>query len=154
MTGGMVYNLSMLHLLRHTSVQTHISQLWKFVISGGTGFILDVSSLSLFVEYFGIDPRLAVVFSTCVGASFVFVVNKFFTFRNREKSYGNQFFKFLLVYGVSFISNIAISNALIWFGSHYIVAKIVAVGIGAFWNYALSHGFIFKKNEEVDVVVV
>lgn len=116
--------------------------------------MLDLSSLTLFVEYGGIDAKYAVILSSCVGAAFVFFVNKFFTFKNREKSYGNQFLKFMVVYGVSIVGNSLIANLLLWFGAHYLLAKFIAVGIGAMWNYALSHGFVFKKNEQVDVAIV
>jgi putative flippase GtrA len=141
-------------ILKNDSVRTHASQLWKFVICGGLGFILDLSSLTVFVEQFGIDARVAVILSSLVGAAFVFVANKFFTFRNREKRYGSQAFKFFMVYGVSIISNALISNLLLWLGMYYLLAKIIAVGVGAMWNYALSHGFVFKKAGDVDAVVV
>lgn len=61
--------------------------------------------------------------------------------------------KFIMVYGVSLVTNILISNFLLWLGVYYIFAKVGAIAIGAFWNYALSHGFVFKKGEEIDVVV-
>lgn len=135
-------------------MKTHASQLWKFIICGGIGFVCDLTSLTFFVETMAVDERVAVILSSLVGAVFVFFANKFFTFRNREKSYGNQLVKFGLVYGVSIVSNALISNALLWFGVHYVLAKIVAVGVGAAWNYALSHGFVFKKKEQVDVAIV
>lgn len=67
---------------------------------------------------------------------------------------GNQALKFALVYGVALVMNVLISNLLIAFGIDYRIAKIVAVAIGAVWNYALSHGFIFKKKDDIDVVIV
>ncbi len=126
----------------------------KFIVCGGIGALLDFSSLSFFVQVANVDPRVAVILSSCVGAAFVFVANKFFTFRNRETSYGNQIFKFVMVYGVSIISNAIISNLLLAIGVHYLLAKFLAIGVGAVWNYALSHGFIFKKKEEIDVAIV
>lgn len=144
----------MFAFLKRRSVRTHASQLWKFVICGGIGFTLDLSSLSLFIYWLNVDPRIAVILSSFVGAAFVFVANKFFTFRNRETRYGSQAFKFILVYGVSILSNAVISNVLIYVGMHPLLAKIVAIGVGAMWNYALSHGFVFKKNEPAEVVVV
>jgi putative flippase GtrA len=134
-------------------LQRHFSQLWRFAICGGTGFVLDLASLSLFVELLNIDPRIAVILSSLVGATFVFFANKFFTFKNRERKTGSQALKFALVYGVAIVSNALIANLLLWLGVQYLIAKVVAVGVGAVWNYALSHGFIFKKNEDVDVVV-
>jgi putative flippase GtrA len=144
----------MKQLLQHEALRTHFSQLWKFAVCGGLGFIIDISSLTLLVERFAVDPRIAVILSSLVGASFVFVANKFFTFRNREKRYGSQVFKFFMVYGVSILTNAVISNLLLWAGVYYLLAKIIAIGIGAVWNYLLSHGFVFKKTEDVDAVIV
>lgn len=144
----------MLNLLRHHKVRTHFSQVWKFIVCGGIGFTIDLTSLSLLVERFEVNEYLAVILSSLIGASFVFVANKFFTFGNREARYGSQALKFLLVYGVSIVGNALIAAVLIWLGVHYLLAKVIAVGMGAVWNYALSHGFIFKKNEPVDTVVV
>lgn len=144
----------MFAFLQRRSVRTHASQLWKFIICGGIGFTLDLSSLSLFIYGLNIDPRIAVVLSSLVGAAFVFVANKFFTFRNRETRYGSQVLKFVVVYGVSIITNALISNVLLYLGMHPLLAKIVAIGVGAMWNYALSHGFVFKKNEPVEAVIV
>lgn len=145
----MLIDLPGKHLFR-----THASQLWRFAVCGGTGFVLDMLSLGLIVEYLHVDERIAVILSSFVGASFVFVANKFFTFRNRERRYGNQVLKFILVYGVSIALNAFISNVLLWFGMHYLLAKFIAVGIGAVWNYLLSHGFVFRKNEHIDVAIV
>lgn len=144
----------MFDFMQRRSVRTHASQLWKFIICGGIGFTLDLASLSVFIYALNVDPRIAVVLSSLVGAAFVFVANKFFTFRNREAKYGSQALKFIVVYGVSIISNAIISNVLIYVGMHPILAKIVAIGVGAMWNYALSHGFVFKKNEPVEAVIV
>ena len=139
--------------MHRSTLKTHASQLWRFIVCGGIGSVLDLTSLTVMVQYADVDPRIAVVLSSCIGATFVFFANKFFTFNNREHRTGSQALKFLMVYGVSLISNIAISNLLLWIGLHYLIAKIGAIGIGAMWNYALSHGFVFKKKEEIDVVV-
>jgi putative flippase GtrA len=144
----------MASFLRHQSVRRHASQLWKFVVCGGIGFTIDLLSLTLFVEWFSMDERIAVVVSSIVGATFVFFANKFFTFRNTEQRYGSQITKFALVYGVAIASNAVISNLLLWFGVYYLLAKIIAVAIGAVWNYALSHGFIFKKSVPEEVAIV
>ncbi len=142
-----------LSLLHHRRVRRHYSQIWRFLVCGGTGFMLDMSSLALFVEVLGIDARIAVILSSCIGAVFVFLANKFFTFRNREPA-GRQFLRFVVVYGISIVFNALLSNLLLWLGVQYLLAKMIAIGIGIIWNYLLSHGFIFRrKKEEVDVVV-
>lgn len=143
----------MFNIYQQQWLSKHFSQLWRFAICGGSGFLLDIGSLSLFVEYLHVDPRIAVILSSVVGATFVFFANKFFTFNNREHKTGSQAFKFFMVYGVSIIGNAIIANLVLLLGAPYLIAKVVAVGIGAIWNYALSHGFVFKKKEDIDVVI-
>ncbi len=120
---------------------------------GGTGFVLDLSSLALLVESLHVDPRIAVILSSCVGAGFVFLANKFFTFKNREPA-GRQFLRFALVYGLSIVLNALLSNALLWMGVQYLLAKIIAIGFGTIWNYLFSHAFIFRKIVGKDEIVL
>jgi putative flippase GtrA len=138
----------------HPHVRKHVSQGLKFAICGGIGASIDLGSLTLFVEYGGIDPGIAFIPSVLLAVIFVFLANKHFTFRNHEKNYGRQAFKFALVYGTAIVFNLSVSWALLWLGLHYLIAKTAAIGIGAVWNYSLSHGFVFKKHERVEAAVV
>lgn len=115
---------------------------------------IDLGSTVLLVERFSVDPRIAYIPSTALAVIFVFLANKFFTFRNREKQYGSQLLKFAFVYGVAVVSNLTISYTLYWIGLHYLLSKIIAIGIGAVWNYAMSHAFVFKKTQREEVVIV
>jgi putative flippase GtrA len=144
----------MRRLLHHPTVRKHASQAIKFAVVGGTGAIMDLSSLTFFVEVMRVDDRFAVIPSTLIAVVFVFIANKYFTFKNREKNTASQALKFAFVYGVAIISNIAISALLITLGLHYFLAKVIAIGVGAVWNYALSQGFVFKQKGEVDVAIV
>lgn len=152
-------------LAKSTHVRKHVSQLWKFAIAGGIGSVIDLGSLTLFVEYFGINPWLAFPLSTIPAVLAVFIINKFFTFKNRERSYKSQLLKFSLVYGVAIVLNLLTSYALFWLGMRLfgdglrevyvaLLARAGAIAIGAAWNYTLSNGFVFKKGEDVDAVVV
>jgi len=140
-------------ILAHPFVRTHFSQGMKFVLAGGIGSTVDLISLTILVEYFLVDPRLAFVFSSCLGASIVFVINKFVTFGNYERSVARQIFKFAMVYGVAIGLNAVLSNALFLIGIPYLVAKFIAIGVIAVWNYALSHGFIFRKKDHIEPAV-
>ncbi len=134
-------------------LQTHAPQLVKFAVCGGLGSVIDLGSLTLFVEYFAMESRVAVIPSTLLAVTFVFLTNKYFTFKNKEKNYASQVVKFALVYGVAVLSNVAISAGLITIGVHYLLSKVIAIAIGAVWNYSLSHGFVFRKGETIDAVV-
>lgn len=128
----------------HSSLlRKHLSQGLRFAACGGLGASVDFSILFLLVQILGITPYLGYIGSTSVALVVVFFANKHFTFRNRERRHREQFLRFLLVYGVGFIFNIGIASFLYWAGFHYMLAKVCAIAIIAFWNYALSHVFVF-----------
>ena len=143
----------MKRLLHHPFVRTHLSQGIKFCVCGGIGATIDLSSLTFFVEVLDVDPAIAFIPSAGLAVTFVFFANKYFTFNNREKKHLSQAAKFAIVYGTAITSNLAISWTLLWLGVHYFLARVVAIGIGAVWNYSMSHGFVFKKGEKIDTAV-
>lgn len=108
---------------------------------------MDFSLLLLFVQVLGLTPYIGYLGSGSVSLVVVFFANKYFTFRSHEGRHREQFLRFLLVYGVGFVFNISIASFLYWSGVHYMLAKTFAIAIVAFWNYALSHGFVFKTRE-------
>jgi dolichol-phosphate mannosyltransferase len=140
--------------IRSPKTALHMKQGLKFAICGGLGATIDLSTLTIQVELLGIPEGIAFLPSTAFAVTFVFLANKYFTFKNRERQYGSQMLKFIMVYGVAVASNLTISYVLLWLGVHYLLARISAIGVGAVWNYAMSHGFVFKKSEKVDAVVV
>ena len=144
----------MKRILYHPVVRKHVSQGLKFAICGGLGASVDLGSLTALVEVLEVNPHAGYVISTLLAVTIVFLGNKFFTFRNHEKKYASEIFKFVLVYGCAVIFNVGLSSLFFLGGMHYILAKILAIGIVALWNYCLSHRFIFKKSEEIDVDVV
>ena len=143
----------MKRFLHHPFVRKHICQACKFAICGSIGASIDLGSLTLLVELFDIAPQVAIVPSTLLAVIFVFLANKHFTFKNKERKYLRQALKFSLVYGAAICFNIGISWFFLWLGVHYFLAKVLAIGIVAAWNYVLSHGFVFRKTEEVDAAV-
>ncbi|OGJ55132.1 hypothetical protein A3D11_03620 [Candidatus Peribacteria bacterium RIFCSPHIGHO2_02_FULL_49_16] len=141
-----------MHLsLRHPFIRMHVFQGMRFAVCGGAGAIVDFSSLYILVQILGVVPYVGYVGSTSFALIVVFFSNKYFTFKNHEKKHGTQFLKFLLVYGTSFVLNVGIASFLYWFGLQYMLAKALAIAILAFWNYSLSHGFVFKRQENLDV---
>ena len=139
--------------LYHPAVRKHFSQLWRFAVCGGTGAMIDLSTTTVLVEYGHLAPQYAYIPSSLLAVLFVFLANKYFTFRNHESRVGGQAFKFAIVYGTAIAFNLLSSWLLLWIGLHYLMAKITSIAIGAIWNYSMSHGFVFKKGEKIDTVV-
>jgi putative flippase GtrA len=144
----------MIWILKHPFVRKHVSQGFRFAVCGVIGMSIDLGTAAFLVEVFEWDPRLAYIPSTALAVVFVFLANKHFTFRNEARHYGSQFVKFAIVYGSAIAFNLGISYSLLWLGIHYLFSKIAAIGIVAVWNYTLSHSFVFRKREDVDVAIV
>lgn len=151
-------------LLSHPRVKRHAPQLLKFALTGGIASLIDLGTLTLLVHYDIIPEQFAFVASSCVAIVFVFIANKYFTFKNREST-GNQAVKFAIVYGGAIALNVVLSNVFYWAGTHLLshflsntlvalAAKAGAIGIGAVLNYTLSHSFIFKRHHTEPETVI
>lgn len=124
-----------------------LKKIVKFCITGGIAAIIDLGGAGIMVEFLSVPEEAAVVFSSLVSVIFVFVFNKFFTFRDGSTRYARQITKFALVYGFAIVLNGAVSNVFLWLGFHYLVAKVFAIGIGAVINFVLSHTFVFTHHK-------
>ena len=128
---------SLLPLLRR-----HSQQCLRFIICGSTGAVIDLSTLTLLVRN-GVNEHTASILSSTLSVLFIFFANKHFTFGDREGDHVTHALKFALVYGLAFIFNISITSILLFLNVHYFLAKVIAIGMVVFWNYSLSHAFIF-----------
>lgn len=133
--------------IRSPRLTLHLEQVIRFAFCGGTAMLIDMGTLYFQVEHLHIDQFLAVYPSAVLSLTFVFLSNKFFTFRGHEGSWFRQIAKFLMVYGVGAGFNITIYTLLTVLGVYYLVSKLIAIAIVAFWNYALLHWFVFHKRE-------
>ncbi|MBM3227724.1 GtrA family protein [Candidatus Peribacteria bacterium] len=127
----------------------HYQQGMRFILCGGTGATIDLSTLTFFVRS-GVNEHAASAASSLLSVLFIFLANKYFTFRNKDRNHGVQILKFSLVYGLAYIFNISVTSFLLVHGMHYFMAKVFAIGTVVLWNYSLSHTFIFRKNISCD----
>ncbi len=132
-------------LFDYPLVRTHAPQLFKFAMAGGMGSVLDLGTLTLLTRVFLVPAEVSFLISAFVGATFVFFVNKVFTFKNHDARIGPQLLKHYTVYGPAIIANGFLSSFIYWFGVPDLLAKFIAIGIIAMWNYTMSHNYVFKR---------
>ncbi len=137
-----------------TLFSRHSSQIVKFCVTGGLGALVDLGTLRLLVEYGHMTPQTGSILSTLLAVIVVFLGNKYFTFQDKSTGVVKQLGKFAIVYVFAYTLNQGITLTLLAFGVYYLMAKAVAIGIGAVINYLLSHGFIFRKAHTPEVPVV
>lgn len=131
--------------IRSKTTYLHLKQIIKFCMCGGSAAILDLGSLAFFVEIIGMHPQVAFFPSTFIAVAYVFLFNRFITFRASNGSLMHQLTKFIVVYFGAIVLNLGLSSFLLWIGVYYLLAKAIAIGVGAVINYLLSHHFVFRS---------
>lgn len=121
-------------------------QFIKFCIVGTINTIIDYAFYLLFSRVVGIYFLYANLLSVALAMTSSFIFNKYWTFRDPSRNIKMQYFKFLLVNLVYFILNNSIVFSLVRYLKIYdLVAKIIAVIIGLFWNFFANRYWTFKK---------
>ena len=123
-------------------------QLFRYLVSGGTAFIVDAGLLALLTELFGEEKLLlwtAIAFSAGLLITYLFSI--LWVFDNRSmKSRAAEAGVFALI-GVS---GLGLTELLMWLlagkaGLHYLVSKIVTTVIVFFWNFAAKKILLFRS---------
>jgi putative flippase GtrA len=130
-----------------------IDQFIKFCIVGGTGTLLNLFILFTSVEFFGLWYIYGATIAFIIVVTFNFTLNKFWTFKDKEKR-GNvlagQYFKYILVGGIGMGINILSLFILVeFFNIWYLLAELLATFIATLWNFEGSRYIVFgiKKNK-------
>lgn len=124
----------------------------KFLVVGGTGFIIQAIILRVMVGIFNIDPTI----SNLSGAVFAifsnYNLNNFWTFRTeRVKSVGQYVWKLLNFYATSAIGVIFIQTGIIFLGDQLIGRKyyfsyfIIGTAILLVYNFTVYRLIIWRK---------
>lgn len=129
---------------------TSKKQIGKYIISGGTATVVNLSLLYTLTEFFHIWYLIsaAVAFVGAFGVSFT--LQKFWTFRDHDTE---DIHKQLSLYLVVVLVNLGINTLLVYLlvehaGLWYIYAQIISAMIIAVESFFVYKFFIFKRAHE------
>lgn len=118
----------------------------KYAFVGGSGFILDMGTLILFKEYFGISAVSAVIINQAIILTYNFCLNKWWSFRNREMPH-KQLVRYLMLaffnYGFSVLAMYIFHDR---YGHDYRWVRVASVMVMVSWNFFLYKHWVYKKN--------
>ncbi|MBU4142565.1 GtrA family protein [Patescibacteria group bacterium] len=123
----------------------------KFIISGGTAALTNLSLFYFFTDILGIWYLLSSVLSFVVSFFVSFYLQKFWTFgdTNKEALY-KQMVLYLLMAFFNLIINTAAMYVLVdFFKVWYMLAQFFITAIIALWNFIVYKFFIFKRASEM-----
>lgn len=132
-------------MLQHPLVVKFGPKFLRFLVCGGLGASIDFGTLRILVHTLHWLPQYAFILSTSLSLIFVFLSNRFFTFRGVTGDPKSQMMKFFLVYMSAAFLNYVLSVSLTFMGINYMLAKALAIGILMFFNFFFLNSFVFRK---------
>lgn len=119
-------------------------QFFYYFLVGGSGTVLDLTTLALFKEVFGWRPVVAVVVNQVLCINYVFFLNKFFTFCAQGKTL-SRLRNFVILSIWNYIFAVAWMYVLneVW-DYNYLVVRITSIILAVSWNFVLYKYWIYR----------
>jgi len=123
----------------------------KFLVVGGTGFVIQAIILRILVEGFKFNPTIANLTGAVAAIFSNYNFNNFWTFRTeRVKSIGQYIWKLLNFYATSAIGVILIQTGIIFLGDqlfgkkYYFIYFIVGTAVLLVYNFTVYRFIIWR----------
>ena len=145
--------MSINQALSYARGNPEVKRFAKFALVGAAGSVTDFAVLNILVQLFSIKPVWANMVSFVVAVIQNFMLNRRWTFpESKQRQAGRQLIQFALVssigLGINTLILATVDHLLINFWTHlvghehlgftisYNFAKLVAIGVVLFWNFA------------------
>ena len=141
----MIHNIKNTYASLDEQYPTHTKVL-RFLIAGGIAVSVDLGLLYLFTDIFGIWYLLSSVLAFILAFLVSFTLQKFWTFRDRERA---GMHSQMGIYFLISVSNLCLNTLIVYFGVdvvglHYLVAQIIASLLIACGSFFIYQRFVFR----------
>lgn len=121
----------------------------RYIISGGTGVLVNLAILFILVNFFHIWYLFAAVAAFAVSFCVSFLMQKFFTFNDGSKS---EVFSQLTIYLGVQLFNLGVGAYLLYasvdiFHFHYLVSQIFILGLVSIYSFFIFKNLIFNPQK-------
>lgn len=116
----------------------------KYFVVGFSGVFLDMGTLVLFKEKFGMHPTTAVAVNAFLVLTYNFTLNKYWSFRNRAMPY-KQIVRYLTLAGVNYVFSVAIMHiGAGWLHFDYRLVRLATIIMMVAWNFLLYKYWVYR----------
>lgn len=124
-------------------------QFFKYAVVGILATALDFSFLYVLVEYGYLYYLYSALISSAIIIWISFILNKYWTFQNKEKKYFHQFTKYVISHLIALAVALTVLAVLVEiFHFWYLFAKVFATIAAAIVNFLLVKKFIFFNKQD------
>ena len=128
------------------------SEISKFYTVGAIGLFINYIVSFYFFTYFHFDHLQSSILGIVVSLSSNFLLNKIWTFHDRNMSYDivlKQYLKYFIFNSVGVVIQLSIVYGLGKTNVDYGWIIIIAISIASILNYIVNKKFIFKNKKEI-----
>jgi putative flippase GtrA len=119
---------------------------FKYVIVGISSTLIDMTSLYILVDLMKWNLYFSIIISFLLAVINWFLLNKFWTFNDRDEKYKKQFLKFLIVSIIWLLLTLLTMYLLVEvLEIYYLLSKVFTSFLVLFWNYTWNKIWTFKK---------
>lgn len=134
-------------VLKGKTGNTYI-QLFRYLLSGGTAFIIDIGVMVLLKEVLGVNYLPASVIGFIVGLIFTYILSIRWIFNERRlANRWNELAIFALIgvvgIGLTWIFMKIFTEVLL---IYYVISKVLTTIIVSLWNFTAKKLILFTKN--------
>lgn len=119
-------------------------QFVKYFIIGVSAFVLDLSLLYIFKEYFHLRPVIAVIINQALMLNYVFFLNKRWSFV-AEGATHKQMIRYYILSGANYFFSICwmyVFNE--YFLVNYLIARTMNIALAVSWNFVLYKFWVYR----------
>ncbi len=116
-------------------------ELKRFLVAGFSAVGTDLISYYLLLNT--LDHNFAKTISFLLGTVVAFLINKYWTFEKKEKSY-KEIFQFGLLYMFTLGANVLVNKVVLDFTAIVFLAFLVATGVSTILNFLGQKFWVFK----------
>ncbi len=120
----------------------------KYFIIGFSGLFLDLGTLYILTDLFGILAYISVILNQAIVLTYNFTLNKYWAFRNKEVPH-----KQMVRYGILATWNYIFSVVAMYIfnsqlGYEHKLVRIGSIAVMVSWNFFLYKYWVYKEKEE------
>ncbi|GAB4120480.1 MAG: hypothetical protein OHK0057_28870 [Thermoflexibacter sp.] len=117
----------------------------KFTVVGVNGMIVDFTATYFIKDKLQWNKYIANTIGFFMGATNVYFINRVLTFESNNQDVFTEYSKFISIYAIGLIIN----NLVVYLvhgklNIRFYIAKLIAIGITAFWNFFANYYFTFN----------
>jgi len=121
----------------------------KFCAVGLSGVLVNMGLLWLLTEFAGLFYLLSAAISIETSIISNFILNDYFTFRDRRSPHFRSFLSRLLKFNLVSLAGLGVNMGMLWlltevFGIYYLLSNLCGIAVATLWNYLVNTWWTWK----------